>query len=165
MILSNLKFGENVVIHPSTHFNNVSFGNNVKIAKECTIQGSAHHIVKIGAGTIFGMYVTLDGSQADIELGENVSIAQHNVIVSNWGLTENSAINTLFDKKAAPIRIGDHSWIGSGCVIAPGVTIGKCSIVASNSYVDTDVPDFTVVGGNPARFIRNIDPAEVGINK
>ncbi|GAO28506.1 acyltransferase [Geofilum rubicundum] len=158
MILSNLSFGEDVTIHPSTKVNNVHFGNNIKIAKECTILGGEAHVVKIGSGTILGMYVTLEGSQADIELGEHVSIAQHNVIVSDWGLAPGSAINKLFARPAAPIKIGDHSWIGSGCVIAPGVTIGKYSIVASNSYVDADVPDFAIFGGNPARFIRSIDP-------
>ncbi|MCA1744713.1 MAG: acyltransferase [Bacteroidales bacterium] len=161
MILSNLSFGENVTIHPSTSVNNVQFGKNIKIAKECTIHGGNKHIVKIGSGTIFGMYVTLDGTHADINLGKHVSIAQHNVIVSDWGLAPGSAVNKLFDKPAAPIKIGDHSWIGSGCVIAPGVTIGQYSIVASNSYVDTDVPDFTIFGGNPARLIRSIDPKEV----
>jgi len=163
MILSNISFGENVVIHPSTSINNVAFGNNIKIAKECTIYGSDEHVVKIGSGTVFGMYVTIDGTMADIELGENVSIAQHNVIVSNWGLTEGSLINKLFDREAAPIRVGDHSWVGSGCVLAPGVTIGKYCIVASNSYVNEDVPDFSIVGGNPARFIRHIDPADLGL--
>lgn len=161
MIVSNLSFGENVSIHPSTSVNNVQFGSNIKIAKECTIHGGDKHVVKIGSGTILGMYVTLEGTQADIELGEHVSIAQHNVIVSDWGLAPGSAINKLFAQPAAPIKIGDHSWIGSGCVIAPGVTIGQYSIVASNSYVDSDVPDLAIFGGNPARFIRSIDPKEV----
>ncbi len=161
MILSNLSFGENVTIHPSTSVNNVHFGNNIKIAKECTIHGGNQHIVKIGSGTIFGMYVTLEGTQADIEVGEHVSIGQHNVIVSDWGLAPGSNVNRLFAQPAAPIKIGDHCWIGSGSVIAPGVTIGKYSIVASNSYVDKDVPDFAIFGGNPARFIRAIDPMEV----
>ena len=161
MMLSNLSFGENVTIHPSTSVNNVQFGSNVKIAKECTIHGGDKYVVKIGSGTIFGMYVTLDGTHADIEVGQHVSIAQHNVIVSDWGLAPGSAVNKLFAHAAAPIKIGDHSWIGSGCVIAPGVTIGQYSIVASNSYVDVDVPDFAIVGGNPARFIRSIDPKEV----
>ena len=49
MILSNISFGENVVIHPSTSINNVAFGNNIKIAKECTIYGSDEHVVKIGS--------------------------------------------------------------------------------------------------------------------
>lgn len=161
MILSNLSFGENVTIHPSTSVNNVQFGNNIKVSKGCTIHGGEKHVVKIGSGAILAMYLTLEGSQADIELGEKVSIGQHSVIVSDWGLAPGSALNKLFAKPAAPIKIGGHSWIGSGCVIAPGVTIGKYCVVASNSYVDADVPDFSVFGGNPARFIRSIDPKEI----
>lgn len=165
MKVSNLSFGDNVTIHPSASVNNVHFGNNIKVAKGCTIHGGEKHVVKIGSGAILAMFLTLDGAQADIELGEQVSIGQHSVIVSDWGLAPGSAINKLFAQPAAPIKIGGHSWIGSGCVIAPGVTIGKYSVVASNSYVDADVPDFTIFGGNPARFLRAIDPKEVLIDK
>jgi acetyltransferase-like isoleucine patch superfamily enzyme len=165
MIVSNLSFGENVSIHPSTSVNNVHFGNNVKVAKGCTIHGGAQHVVKIGSGAILAMYLTVEGTLADIELGDQVSIGQHSVIVSDWGLAPGSAVNKLFAQASAPIKIGDHSWIGSGCVIAPGVTIGKFSVVASNSYVDADVPDYSIYGGNPARFIRAIDPKEVLIEK
>ncbi len=163
MILSNIKLGNNVSINPSTKFNNVEFGDNVKIAKECHLMGGADHILKIGAGTICGMYVTIDGPYADIEIGECVSIGQQAVIRSDWGLVQGSKINKLFDKPAAPIRIGSHTWIGSGCVIAPGVTVGDYSIVASNSYVDKEVPPFTIVGGNPAKVLRTLDPKELGL--
>jgi acetyltransferase-like isoleucine patch superfamily enzyme len=78
-------------------------------------------------------------------------------------LVPGSRINILFDKPAVPIKIGSHTWIGSGCVIAPGVTIGEYSIVASNSYVDEDVPPFTIVGGNPAKVLRTVDPKELGL--
>lgn len=165
MILSNLSFGENVSIHPSTSVNNVQFGNNIKVAKGCTIHGGEQHVVKVGSGAILAMYLTVEGTLADIEFGEHVSIGQHSVIVSDWGLAPDSALNKLFAQAAAPIKIGDHSWIGSGCVIAPGVTIGKYSIVASNSYLDADVPDFSIFGGNPARFIRAIDPKDVLIDR
>ncbi len=161
MILSNITLGDNVNIHPSTFINNVAFGDNIKIAKECIIQGGQNNILKVGSGCIVGMYVTIDASQADIEIGENVSVAQHTVIVSNWGLVPGSSVNKLFDPPAAPIKIGSNCWIGSGTVIAPGVSIGKFCIIASNSYVDVDVPDFSIYGGNPARFIRSIDPKEI----
>jgi acetyltransferase-like isoleucine patch superfamily enzyme len=159
----NIKFGKDVVVHPSTTFNDVEFGDNIKIAKECTITGSNDHVVKIGSGTIFGMYVIVDGSQADVVIGDNVSIAQHNIIVSNWGLAPGSKLGNLFPVKAAPIIIGENTWIGSSCVIAPGVTIGKCCIIASNSYVDGDVPDFSIFGGSPAKFLKAIDPKELGL--
>ena len=55
---------------------------------------------------------------------------------------------------AKPIIIEDKVWIGASATILKGVTIGKGSIIAANSVVTKDVPEFTLVGGNPAKIIR-----------
>ena len=55
-----------------------------------------------------------------------------------------------------PVVIGDNCWIGGRAVINPGVTIGDNVVVASGSVVTKDVPDNVVVGGNPARIIKEI---------
>ena len=57
---------------------------------------------------------------------------------------------------AAPIRIGDHAWIGFGAVILKGVTVGEGAVVAAGSVVVRDVPAGTVVAGNPARVVKTI---------
>ena len=54
----------------------------------------------------------------------------------------------------APITICDGVWIGARAIILPGVTIGEGAIVAAGAVVTKDVPPFTVVGGNPAKFIK-----------
>lgn len=56
-----------------------------------------------------------------------------------------------------PVTIGDNVWIGGRAVINPGVTIGNNVVVASGAVVVKDVPDNVVVGGNPARIIKNIE--------
>lgn len=56
-----------------------------------------------------------------------------------------------------PVTIGDNVWIGGRAVINPGVTIGDNSIIASGAVVVKDVPPNTVVGGNPAVIIKEID--------
>jgi acetyltransferase-like isoleucine patch superfamily enzyme len=56
------------------------------------------------------------------------------------------------------VRIGDDVWIGFGACILPGVTVGTGSVVAARSVVDSDVPPFTVVAGNPARVVRELVP-------
>jgi maltose O-acetyltransferase len=56
-----------------------------------------------------------------------------------------------------PVTIGDNCWIGGRAVINPGVTIGKNVVVASGSVVTKDVPDNVVVGGNPARILKEIE--------
>lgn len=59
---------------------------------------------------------------------------------------------------ARPVRIGSNVWIGFDACILPGVTIGGGSIVGAKSVVVADVEPYTVVGGNPARVLRRLEP-------
>jgi acetyltransferase-like isoleucine patch superfamily enzyme len=58
---------------------------------------------------------------------------------------------------AGPIRIGDHAWIGSRAIILKRVSIGRGAVVASGAVVTKDVPDLTIVAGNPARTVRILE--------
>jgi acetyltransferase-like isoleucine patch superfamily enzyme len=58
---------------------------------------------------------------------------------------------------ARPIAIGPNTWIGFEACILPGVTVGAGSIVGARSVVLEDVEPYTVVAGNPARFLRRLD--------
>ncbi|AUG58715.1 MAG TPA: acetyltransferase [Ruminiclostridium sp.] len=53
-----------------------------------------------------------------------------------------------------PVVIGDDVWIAARAIILPGVTIGKGAIIGAGAVVTKDVPEYAVVGGNPARVIR-----------
>lgn len=54
----------------------------------------------------------------------------------------------------APIHIGDNAWVAAWSTILPGVTIGEGAVVAAGAVVSKDVEPWTVVGGNPAKFIK-----------
>ena len=56
----------------------------------------------------------------------------------------------------APVRIGDGTWLGARAIVLPGVTIGKRVVVAAGSVVTRDVPDDSMVAGNPARVVRSL---------
>ncbi|MEE1676123.1 sugar O-acetyltransferase [Agarivorans aestuarii] len=60
----------------------------------------------------------------------------------------------------APITIGNDVWIGGHAVILAGVSIGAGSVVAAGAVVTKDVPAGVVVGGNPAKLIKHIQPGE-----
>jgi acetyltransferase-like isoleucine patch superfamily enzyme len=59
------------------------------------------------------------------------------------------------------VTIKENAWIGIGAIICPGVTIGRNAVVAAGAVVTKDVPDNVVVGGNPARFIKELDPQKL----
>jgi acetyltransferase-like isoleucine patch superfamily enzyme len=58
--------------------------------------------------------------------------------------------------KHAPVTIGNDAWLGTGVVILPGITIGEGAVVAANSVVTRDVQPYMMVGGAPARAIRQV---------
>jgi maltose O-acetyltransferase len=58
---------------------------------------------------------------------------------------------------AKPISFGNNVWIGGNAVINPGVTVGDNVVIASGAVVTKDIPDNVVVGGNPARIIKQIE--------
>jgi acetyltransferase-like isoleucine patch superfamily enzyme len=57
----------------------------------------------------------------------------------------------------SPVTIGDDAWIGAGAAVLKGVTIGAGAIVAARAVVTRDVAPYTLVGGNPARVIRELE--------
>ena len=54
-----------------------------------------------------------------------------------------------------PVHICRNAWIGAGATILPGVTVGENAVVAAGAVVTKDVAPNTIVGGNPAKFIKN----------
>ncbi|KMY52307.1 maltose acetyltransferase domain-containing protein [Peribacillus loiseleuriae] len=56
-----------------------------------------------------------------------------------------------------PVTIGNNVWIGGRAVINPGIRVGNNVVIASGAVVTKDVPDNVVVGGNPAKIIKQIE--------
>ncbi len=92
-----------------------------------------------------------------IEIGSSVSIS-HRVMLITGGHDVSSPV---FEEAHAPIKIGDHVWIGAGAIVLKGVEIGEGAVVAAGAVVTKDVPPFTIVGGVPAKKIgdrgKNLD--------
>ena len=108
----------------------IRIGQNVFINFDCTF-------LALGGITI----------EDDVLIGPKVSL-----------ITENHPLNPEERKglTGKPIVIKKNAWIGANATILPGVTIGENAVVAAGAVVSKDVPDNTIVGGIPAKFIKNV---------
>lgn len=152
----------------------------LKTGNHCVLEGS--YIFETRTGYIsIGDRVHIGSSmfisKSKIEIGDDVTIAwdciiyDHNSHSTDWFERSNDTeqeykdiTNGLYPianknwnvVKTAPIKICDKVWIGFGCKILKGVTIGEGAIVAAGSVVTKDVQPWTVVGGNPAVKIKDL---------
>ena len=118
-----------------------------------TFWSPRHHIVlghRIGIGyrCVF---------QTDIEIGNDVMIASHCAFVNVDDHRYDIVGKTIWDSGRGDkyaIIIEDDVWIGHGSIILTPTRIGRGSIVAAGSLVTRNVPEYTIVGGVPARVIR-----------
>ncbi|MBA4365798.1 MAG: acetyltransferase [Coprothermobacter sp.] len=91
-----------------------------------------------------------------VEIGAYTMLAPRVAIVGGDHRYDRPGVPTEFSGRAALRRtsIGADVWLGFGCIIIAGVTIGRGAIVAAGAVVTHDVPPYAVVGGVPAKFIR-----------
>lgn len=117
--------------------------------------------VNVGNNVYIGNLVFFDGEFPHlIKLEDEVSIGPSALILAHSGASPFHQRTKLFHQDPKPVLIKHGAWIGSGAIILPGVTIGVGAIVAAGAVVSRDVPDFTVVAGNPARAVSKLGPAK-----
>jgi len=161
MVTSNISLGVNVNIDPGSSVNNVRIGDNTKIAKRCSVYGSANNILEIGNDSYIGMNSTINGFAAKIIVGSNVSIAQNVNIMADSGPNASQVLQKIYPLIEGTIEIGNHCWIGANSIIMPGVTLGDFCIVGANSYVNSSFPHYSIIGGTPAKLIRMLTAEEI----
>ena len=96
------------------------------------------------------------GEYACIRCRGKVEIGIHSIIGRDvYLLTASHNVSSKeFEMVAAPIKIGNFAWIATRSTIGKGVTIGDGAVVAAESNVIKDVSPWIIVGGNPAKFIK-----------
>lgn len=117
------------------------------------------HRVNIGRHVHIAVFVSMSGG--DVELGDYSSVGPGSRLLCAsddflGSALVGSGVPTAFRKvKREKITLGKHAVVGANCVIMPGVTIGDGACVGANSLVTRDVPPWTIVGGSPARHLKD----------
>ena len=132
-------------------FLNITIGTDSSIHYGCFVTGGvqgAH--IKIGNNSVINRFVYLDG-RFPLTIGNNVNISHYTLIQT---LTHDPQAAD-FHGVPGSVIIEDDVWIGAKAIILPGVTIGRGSIVAAGAVVTKNVEPHTIVGGNPAKKIKD----------
>lgn len=130
-LLSGIKIGKGSTIHMWTNFfqpRNIEIGEDTIVGDHCFLDGRAK--IKIGNHTDIASFVLIYNSQ-------------HNVYDESFRAIEK------------PVEIGDYVFIGPRVTILPGVKIGKGAVIAAGAVVTKDVKPGKIVGGVPAREIKD----------
>ncbi len=129
----------------------LGFGEDTSIYHNSYVYGD----VRVGAHTWIGPFTLLDGS-GGLVIGDNCSISAGVHIYTHdtvkWAVSGGKA-----QYERAPVSVGNCCHIGSQTVIAKGVTIGDHSIVGACSFVNRDVPSYSVALGAPSRVVGRIE--------
>jgi acetyltransferase-like isoleucine patch superfamily enzyme len=148
----------------------VKLGKNVQLFAFVNLYGC-----EIGDNTRIGTFVEV---QKNAYIGNNCKISSHTFICEGVSIANNvfvghnvTFINDLYpratradgglqtddDWQCLPIKVQEGASIGSSVTILGGITIGANAIVGAGSVVTRDVPPHTIVAGNPARVMRQIE--------
>lgn len=127
-------------------FCHVRIGEASTICSGCFVTG---YRIQIGSNTVINRFCYLDG-RVTLKIGNNVNVSHYTLIQT---LTHDPQ-NPDFVCVEGAVTIEDHAWIGARAIILPGITIGEGAVVAAGAVVTRDVAPYTIVGGNPARLIK-----------
>ena len=159
-----------------------SFGRRVTIEGLPVVRGPVS--IYVGDDVIFGGQVRIDsgwvfdepklimmdrsgvGWSASITVNREVILEEDVIVSFNCRISDSDGYPCEADLRAGgvapdpkdirPVRICKHAWIGNGCYIMKGVTIGEGAIIGANSVVTSDIPPYSLAMGNPAEvLLRN----------
>ena len=150
--LKNVVKNPNIIIGDYTYYDDsndpLSFEKNV-----------LYHFDFVGDKLVIGKFCAIAAKAKFIMNGSNhemkpLSTFPFAIFRNGWEkILDGVDLNEKFPSKGDTI-IGNDVWIGYDALIMPGIRIGNGAVIASRAVVTRDVPDYCIVGGNPAQMIK-----------
>lgn len=171
----NVSFGQNVVLR---HPHKIKIGDNVVIDDNVVLdaKGQDNNGIKIGDGVFIGRNTILNCKNGDIILDDNVNMGFNCQIFSASfvRLGKNALIAAYCyliggthtfksldkspleqERESKGILLKENIWLGSNVQVMDGVTIGSDCIIGTSAVVNSDIPDFSIAVGIPAKVLKN----------
>jgi acetyltransferase-like isoleucine patch superfamily enzyme len=158
----NITKGHNVNLENDCYLINCKFGNNIKIGRNSYLQN-----VEYGDYSYNSWRVTLIdckiGKFCSIAQGVSAGLGKHpvNDFISShpsfYSLSKQCGFTFASEqhfREMGNIIIGNDVWIGANAIILDDIKIGNGAIIAANSFVNKDIPPYSIVGGTPAKIIK-----------
>jgi acetyltransferase-like isoleucine patch superfamily enzyme len=110
--------------------------------------------IVLAENVFLGEYVVIYG-HGGVEIGANTLIAMHcSLVSSNHVIPTPDLLIRSQPDKIRPLKIGSDVWIGAGCRILGGLTIGNGCVIGAGAVVTRDMPPYSICIGNPAKVLR-----------
>jgi len=159
--------GKNLILEDRVYINGLSkngiyFGDNCTVGRQAIIlsTGVIRNLgegVKVGSNTAIGARNFISG-QGGIDIGSHVIMGPDIRIFSeNHNFLNPAEIIKDQGENRKGVKIGDNCWIGANVTILDGVSVGNNSIIAAGSVVNQSFKDNVLIGGVPAKILKNLD--------
>ncbi len=140
-----------LVFHPEQ----IEIGDDVYIGHQTILKGYHKNRLVIGSGTWIGQQCFFH-SAGGLTIGCNVGIGPGVRIITSYHAEDGIDTPILHSRlEFAPVEIADDADLGVGCIVLPGVRIGRGAQLGAGAVVTADVPAYAVAAGVPARVLRN----------
>jgi acetyltransferase-like isoleucine patch superfamily enzyme len=152
-IAPDVRLGKGVKVFAFVNLYGCTIGDNTKVGTFVEIQKNAFigNDCKISSHAFICEGVTIED---DVFIGHNVTFINDMYPRST---VEGGGLQTEADWEVVPTFIKKGASVGSSATILAGVTVGEGAIVGAGAVVTKDVPPWTIVAGNPAKVLRNIE--------
>lgn len=133
----------------------IKIGANSRVCSSVIFAGNGR--IEIGENVWIGPQAFLAASDnAKIIIGSHSGIGPQAYISTGTHEIDYEGISSLGKGSNISVTISEGAWISARTLILPGITVGRKAIIAAGAVVTKDVAEKTLVGGVPARFIKNI---------